>query len=89
VVSVTFAHAFRRHVGCPDADVGGSTVREVLDGYFADHPQVRGYVLDETGAVRRHVAVFVNDDLITDRTSLGDAVAAGDRIHVFQALSGG
>ena len=45
--------------------------------------------LDDAGAVRRHVAVFANDDLITDRTSLTDTVVDGDRIHVFQALSGG
>lgn len=89
MVSVTFAKAFRRHVACPDAEVVGSTVREVLDAYFAEHSQVRGYVLDETGAVRRHVAVFVDDDLIADRRSLSDVVAADDRIHVFQALSGG
>ena len=69
--------------------VPGDTVGEVIAGYFDQRPQVRGYVLDDAGAVRRHVAVFVNDDLITDRASLGDTVAAGDRIHVFQALSGG
>jgi len=89
VVEVTFAKAFRRHVDCPTASVPGGTVGEALAGYFDRRPQVRGYVLDDAGAVRRHVAVFVNDDLITDRASLGDTVAAGDRIHVFQALSGG
>lgn len=89
MVEVTFANAFRRHVACPTASVAGETVGEVLAAYFGRHPQVRGYVLDDVGAVRKHVAVFVNDDLITDRTSLGDVVSAGDRIHVFQALSGG
>lgn len=89
VVEVVFAKAFRRHVDCPDAAVPGSTVREALDAYFCDHPPVRGYVLDDAGAVRTHVAVFHNDDLITDRVTLGDPVVAGDRIHVFQALSGG
>ncbi len=77
VVEVTFAKAFRRHVDCPTASVPGGTVGEVLAGYFDRRPQVRGYVLDDAGAVRRHVAVFVNDDLITDRASLGDTVADG------------
>jgi len=89
VVEVTFAKAFQRHVDCPTASVAGDTVGQVLVGYFERRPQVRGYVLDDVGAVRKHVAVFVNDDLITDRTTLEDAVADGDRIHVFQALSGG
>lgn len=50
---------------------------------------VRGYVLDDSGAVRKHIAVFHNDNLITDRSTLADAVASGDRLHLFQALSGG
>jgi len=32
--------------------VGGTTVREALDLYFEAFPAVRGYVLDERGAVR-------------------------------------
>lgn len=89
MAEVTFAKAFQRHVDCPSASVAGGTVGEVLAGYFDQRPPVRGYVLDDVGAVRRHVAVFVNDDLISDRTSLTDLVDDGDRIHVFQALSGG
>jgi hypothetical protein len=89
VVEVIFARAFRRHVDCPDGRVPGATVGAVLDAYFAEHPAVRSYVLDDAGAVRRHVAVFVGDDLVTDRTTLTDAVADGGCVHVFQALSGG
>ncbi len=86
---VVFAQAFRRHVECPDARVPGATVREALVNYFTMHPSVRGYVLDEGGAVRKHVAVFCGSDLITDRIELADPVGPADRIHVFQALSGG
>ena len=49
----------------------------------------RSYVLDERGAVRRHVAVFVDSELITDRTTLGDPIGDDADIRVFQALSGG
>ena len=89
MVAVSFARAFRRHVECPDADVGGATVGEVLDAYFDGQPAARSYVLDEAGAVRKHVAVFHNSDQIADRTGLSDPVDSGDRIDVFQALSGG
>ncbi len=86
---VAFAKAFRRHVDCPDATVAGATVGDVFEAYFDEYPIVRGYVLDDAGAVRRHVAVFVNDDLVADRTALTDPVGDDDRVHVFQALSGG
>jgi sulfur carrier protein ThiS len=89
VVEVVFARAFRRHVDCPDAKVIGATVGDALGSYFAERPDVRSYVLDETGALRKHVAVFLNDELVDDRDTLCDAVFDGDVIQVFQALSGG
>jgi sulfur-carrier protein len=89
VAEIVFAKAFRRHVDCPDATVSGDDVRAALDDYFVRFPTARGYVLDDVGAVRKHVAVFVDNDLITDRTSLTDLVGERSTIHVFQALSGG
>ena len=49
----------------------------------------RGYVLDEQGRLRQHVAVFIGGELIRDRTRLSDTVAANQDIFVMQALSGG
>jgi molybdopterin converting factor small subunit len=89
VVEIEFAKAFRRHVECPGARFEASTVRAALDAYFDRFPSVRSYVVDDAGAVRKHVAIFLNDDLIVDRATLADAVGDGDRLHVFQALSGG
>jgi molybdopterin synthase sulfur carrier subunit len=89
VAEIVFAKAFRRHVECPDASVSGGDVRAALDEYFESFPTVRGYVLDDVGAVRKHVALFVDNDLITDRTALTDPVGEQSTIHVFQALSGG
>ena len=89
MVTVDFARAFRRHVDCPRADVSATSVREALHTYFGDQPRVRSYVLDDQGAIRKHVVVFVNDTQLRDRTDLSDPVKPGDTIHVFQALSGG
>jgi sulfur carrier protein ThiS len=50
---------------------------------------LRGYVLDDQGAVRRHVAVYVNGTAIRDRAKLSDPVVPKDEIYVFQALTGG
>ena len=89
MAEVVFAKAFRRHVECPDAAVPGTTLRAVLDAYFDRHPVARGYVLDDAGSVRKHVALFVDGDLITDRSELSDPVGEHATVHVFQALSGG
>lgn len=86
---VTFTANIQRHVSCPDAEAAGTTVREVLEAYFAAHPRARGYVLDDQAALRRHMAVFVDGILIRDRARLSDAVSPGSTVAVFQALSGG
>jgi sulfur-carrier protein len=67
----------------------GATIREVLDAVFAGNPQARSYVLDDQGALRRHMAIYIDGELIKDRTGLSDPVAPVSSIHVFQALSGG
>ena len=86
---VRFTQNIQRHIACPTRDVEGSTVRAVLDNYFRDNERARGYVLEETGAVRRHMVVFVDGDLIHDRDTLADAVKPDSVIDVIQALSGG
>ena len=89
MATVRFTQNIQRHVACPTRDVEGSTVRAVLDNYFRDNERARGYVLEETGAVRRHMVVFVDGDLIHDRDTLTDAVKPDSVIDVIQALSGG
>jgi hypothetical protein len=89
MVSVHFTANLRRHVDCPPMDVDGETVGAALEAYFATHPAVRSYVLDEQGAVRRHVAVFADGSQISDPRTLSDPVRPGAEIYVMQALSGG
>jgi sulfur-carrier protein len=86
---VVFAPHVLKHVDCPNGEQPGRTVRECLEGVFAACPAVRGYVLDDQGALRKHVAVFVGDRMVTDRTGLSDPVDPAGEIFVFQALSGG
>ncbi|MBX7103477.1 MAG: hypothetical protein K1X57_05325 [Gemmataceae bacterium] len=56
---------------------------------FAGNGELRGYVLDDRGVVRKHVAIFVNGEPISDRVALADPVGPTDDIWVIQALSGG
>lgn len=87
--TVSFTANLRRHVDCPAATVSGTTVAECLAAYFEMHPQVRSYVLDEQAKIRKHVAVFVGSDQLTDPTSQSDPVDSTTEITVMQALSGG
>ena len=86
---VVFTANLQRHVPCPPTTVSGSTVREALAEVFDVTPRLRGYVVDERGALRKHMAVFVDGELIKDRSRLSDPLAPDSEVYVMQALSGG
>ncbi|HKQ30037.1 MAG TPA: MoaD/ThiS family protein [Burkholderiales bacterium] len=86
---IRFTPNLRRHLACPASDVPGATVRAALEQVFGDNPALRSYVLDDQNRLRKHVAVFVDGNVIGDRDGLTDTVAADSEIYVMQALSGG
>ena len=86
---VAFTANLQRHLSCPVQTAPGNTVRAVLDGVFAAQPRLRSYILDDQDRVRKHVAIYINGDRITDRERLSDPVTEDDEVFVFQALSGG
>ena len=87
--TVWFTSALQRFLPTPSAEVEGGSVGEALAEVFASRPALRGYVLDDQGVLRRHVAVYVNGNPVRDRAGLTDPVGQNDEIYVFQALSGG
>jgi molybdopterin synthase sulfur carrier subunit len=89
MATVRFTRNIQRHVECPALEVSGRTIRDVLDGYFQSHEQARGYVLDDQGRLRQHMAVFINGNQIRDRELLSDPVSTDAVIDIIQALSGG
>lgn len=86
---VAFTPALQRFLTAPVSRVEGATVGAALAAVFAQHRSLRGYILDDQGAVRRHVVIFINGQPLCDRVRLSDAVGAEDEIYVFQALTGG
>ncbi|MGI9317318.1 MAG: MoaD/ThiS family protein [bacterium] len=90
MASVNFTPNLQRHVNCPTTDAQGETVAEVLDQVFSQQPFLRGYVLDEQGALRKHMVIFLDGIALQDRVRLSDPVTRKDsEIFVMQALSGG
>ena len=69
-----WTRGLRRLVDCPSADVPGGTVGEALAAVFARSPALRGYIVDDQGALRRHVVVFVGGEAVRDRVRWADIV---------------
>ena len=85
--------AFTRHLEAvgPTAPCayGGATVGELIDAVSQDYPRLKGYVLDDQGRLRKHIAVFVDGGMVARESALGLAVGDTSEVYVFQALSGG
>ncbi len=71
--------------GRRELELDGATVAEVLQALEREHPEVKGWILDERGLIREHINVFVNKEYGREDTSVG----ASDRLHVLPAISGG
>ena len=89
MATLAFTANIQRHVACPPCQVEGENVRAVLEAAFAENPAARAYVLDDQGALRKHINIFVDGRLIRDRVGLADPVAPDAVVYVIQALSGG
>lgn len=69
--------------------IAGTTVRQALDALCEQYPRLRGYLLEDQGALRQHVAAFVNGHVVRDKATLAQPVGDNDELSLFQALSGG
>ena len=69
--------------------VPAGSVAEILNAINEIAPGFTEYVLDEHGALRRHVNLSINDTLVIDRKTLSDRVQDDETVYIFQALSGG
>lgn len=87
--TVEFAKSLRRHVECAPQTVPAGSLREVLESALQAAPALASYVFDDQRAVRKHVAVFVNTELLHERARLEQPIGEADKVLVIQALTGG
>ncbi len=67
----------------------GGTLREVLDNLDTSFSGIRDRILDEQGALRRFVNVYVGDDDVRFIGGLDAEVPDGTRISIIPAVAGG
>jgi molybdopterin synthase sulfur carrier subunit len=70
-------------------DPGATPLRSVLDTAVAGRPRLDSRIRDETGAMRRHVNVFVDGQDIRRLGGLDTAVTADAVIHILPSVAGG
>lgn len=75
--------------GATELPLEASSVGEALEVLERDYPMLHVRVCDETGAVRRHVNLFVNRSHVRDLDGLSSKLDTGDVLTIMQAVSGG
>ncbi len=65
--------------------LAGASVAELLGELERSQPALRGWIVDERGAIRPHINVFVNGE----RGGADTQLAADDLIDIIPAITGG
>jgi molybdopterin synthase sulfur carrier subunit len=89
-VAVLIPGPLRKYCGgASTLQTSASSVRDALLDLERQHPSLYGSVCDETGAVRRHINIFVNTAHMRDREGLDTPLVPGDELIILPAVSGG
>ena len=87
---IEFTPQLASHIDCPGAsEFEVNSLGDLLDAVFDEYPLLRGYVLDDQGIIRKHVAVFVDGVMVRNRDQLDVTLDVDSEVFVLQALSGG
>jgi len=65
------------------------SIPQLLEALDLKFPKFRHYIVDEQGRLRKHVNIFIGEELIKDRVNLSDPIGENDEVYIMQALSGG
>ena len=89
-VSVHIPTALRAHVNDQaQVDLEAGTIQELLDRLVADHPGLKGRLLDDQGELNKFVNVYVNDEDVRFLDNLGTSVKPGDAVTLVPSIAGG
>ena len=75
--------------GALEFSLSASSVRDALGHIERRYPALYRCVCDETGAVRRHVNLFVNESDMRILDGLETPLTPGDVVMILPAVSGG
>lgn len=87
--TIRFTPQLRRFIATPEVLSEATTLRPALEDAFTVQPLLRGYVLDDQGALRANVVVFIDGERCLDRLRLDQPLHPDSAVYVLQALSGG
>ena len=90
IVTVHLPGALRPYCrGASELSIAAGTLRTALAELERTETALYRNLCDETGALRRHLNVFVNADNVRDLGGVDTALSSGDVLTFLPAVSGG
>lgn len=72
-----------------EIEIDAITIKDAVAEVEKKFPGIGDYILENNGSLRKHVNIFIGEDLIKDKEKLSDTIKQTDTIYIMQALSGG
>lgn len=89
-VSVRIPTILRTYTnGDSEVSADGETLAAVLDSLEQSYPGIKARIVDEQGAIRRFVNVYVGNDDVRFLEALETSTPEGAQISVIPAVAGG
>jgi molybdopterin synthase sulfur carrier subunit len=89
-IEVRIPTILRSYTGGDKAVEGdGATLRELVEDLESRHVGLRARLVDDDGALRRFVNVYLNDEDVRFLGGLDTKVSDGDTVTVLPAVAGG
>jgi len=85
-VKVSIPSPLLSYTQAPEVEADGATLSELLADLDQRYPGIRFRMIDEQGAIRPHMRIFINRERVV---GLEEALSAEDEVQILQALSGG
>lgn len=90
MITVRIPSPLRKHTdGKEEVSAEGATVGDVLNDLEKKHAGIKARICDESGAVRKFVNIFANDEDIRHLSNLETPIKDGDEISIIPAIAGG
>ena len=75
--------------GVKSLDIGGDSIRRVVDALVEQHPGLKTQLLTDDGDLNRFVNVYVNGQDVRYLSGLDTPVAPADEVRLLPAMAGG
>lgn len=75
--------------GSSEVEASGATLAELIDDLESTHPGIKERLVDESGALRRFVNVYLGDEDVRFLDGIQTPLAEGGSVSIIPAVAGG